>query len=168
MSEQLMLEEKKTKTCFFTGHRDIPRSDYMKIQEKLEPLVRQLIEEQGVEYFGVGGALGFDTIAAATVVKLKREYSKIRLVIVLPYHEYEANWPKEDKDLFKKITNSADKVVYIAKKYYHGCTYKRNRHLADYSAWGICFVERPTGGAAYTYNYAKSLGVTLYNLAMDG
>ena len=33
--------------------------------------------EQGYRYFGAGGALGFDTLAAQTVLELRSEYPDI-------------------------------------------------------------------------------------------
>ena len=53
----------KEKTCCFTGHRDIPSGAYQLIFKKTEEMVESLIQK-GYLYFGAGGALGFDTIAA--------------------------------------------------------------------------------------------------------
>lgn len=49
--------------------------------------LRKIIEEQikaGVVFYGAGGALGFDTIAAQTVLEMKNEYPQLRLILVLP------------------------------------------------------------------------------------
>ena len=51
------------KSCCFTGHRNIPAAEYAEIQKSLESELIQLIH-QGTRYFGTGGALGFDTMAA--------------------------------------------------------------------------------------------------------
>ena len=154
----------KDKTCFFSGHRDIPREKYPEVQEKLERTVEELIA-QGIQYFGVGGALGFDTLAALTVIKLKRQHPEIRLALILPYKDYGSNWSHKDRALAAQIIGRADKVVYTAERYYNGCMYKRNRHMAEQSGWCICYLERATGGTAYTVSYAKSVGVRIINLA---
>lgn len=156
----------REKTCFFTGHRDIPRERYPEIQRKLEKAVISLIDK-GVLYFGGGGALGFDTIASLTILRLKRRYPEIRLVLILPCKNHDFSWQGEDKELFEKIKSKADKVVYTAERYYNGCMYRRNRHMVDGSGWCICYQERPTGGTAYTVNYALSKGVRIINLADD-
>lgn len=52
----------KSKTRCFTGHRVLPRDKFLEIQERVEEEIIKFIEK-GVIYFGVGGALGFDTIA---------------------------------------------------------------------------------------------------------
>ena len=50
-------------TCCFTGHRRIPPEAVAPLRERLEAEIESLIR-QGVRYFGAGGALGFDTLAA--------------------------------------------------------------------------------------------------------
>ena len=154
----------RDKTCFFSGHRDLPQEKYVEVQEKIEQAVESLIA-QGVQYFGTGGSMGFDTIAALTVLKVKRRHPEIRLVLILPYHDYSSNWPPKGKRLFAQIASLADKTIYTSERYYNGCMYKRNRHMADQSGWCICYLERGTGGTAYTVSYAKSIGVQIINLA---
>ena len=156
----------RDKTCFFSGHRDIPFEQYPMIQKKLVKVTKSLIET-GVRYFGVGGALGFDTIAALTVLQLKRQYPNIRLVLILPCKNHDFIWQGKDKAVFEKIYSRVDKVIYTSEKYYDGCMYKRNRHMADSSAWGIVYLNRAAGGTAYTVSYARSVGVRIHNLADD-
>jgi len=157
----------RDKTCFFTGHRDIPPALYPVVQQKLERAVEELIGK-GVQYFGVGGAFGFDTLAALTVLQVKRRHPNIRLAIILPCQNHEFSWRGEDQAaLDEKIRTHADKIVYTAERYYSGCMYKRNRHMADSAAWGIVYLNRTTGGAAYTVSYAKSVGVRILNLAEE-
>ena len=65
----------KDKTACFTGHRKIPPEDFEEISRRLEKTLIPLIEK-GYMYFGAGGALGFDTLAAQTVLKLKTVYPR--------------------------------------------------------------------------------------------
>ena len=53
----------KDKTCCFTGHRKLPTEKLNKITDELEKTVIGLIAD-GYRFFGTGGALGFDTVAA--------------------------------------------------------------------------------------------------------
>lgn len=64
-----MEKNMKEKTCCFTGHRAIPARALPALAEELEQTLRRLIGE-GMRYFGAGGALGFDTLAAETVLRL--------------------------------------------------------------------------------------------------
>ena len=73
----------KIKTCCFTGHRKIPPAQYQKIAQRLKLEIEALIK-RCVVYFGVGGALGFDTIAAEAVLELRKKYPQIRLILVSP------------------------------------------------------------------------------------
>lgn len=154
----------KDKTCFFTGHRDIPLEKMPHIQKELEETVISLIE-RGIIYYGVGGALGFDTIAALTVIKLKAQYPQLRLVMILPCRNHHFSWQGKDIRVFEGIQAQADKVIYTADRYYNGCMYKRNRHMAEGSGYCVCYMARPTGGTAYTVNYARSMGVEIINIA---
>ena len=75
-----------TYTCCFTGHRNIPIDEYEKIEKRLEEEGVNLIH-QGVKDFWAGGALGFDTMAALMVLKLKKDFPHIRLLLALPCPE---------------------------------------------------------------------------------
>ena len=73
----------RVKTCCFTGHRIIPSGEKETIRNLLETAVEKAIQD-GYRFFGAGGALDFDTMAAQTVVRFKRQYPHIRLLLVLP------------------------------------------------------------------------------------
>lgn len=73
----------KTQTCCFTGHRQIPPQQNLKIYKCLKAEITNLIEN-GVVNFVTGGALGFDTLAAQTVLELRQRYAHIKLQLILP------------------------------------------------------------------------------------
>ena len=73
----------REKTCCFTGHRHLPEDQKPEITARLENAIVSLIHS-GYLYFGAGGALGFDTLAAQTVLRLRRSYPLIKLILVLP------------------------------------------------------------------------------------
>ena len=151
-------------TCFFTGHRTMPADP--EIQKRLEQEIITLIN-QGVRYFGSGGALGFDTAAALTVLKLKEDFPHIRLILVLPCKNQADSWNEKDKKIYHLILNQADKVVYTSEHYYAGCMHKRNRHLADHSGVCICYLTESKGGTAYTVAYARGKGLKVINIALS-
>ena len=153
----------KEKTCCFTGHRLIPRSEVPQIKKRLEQAIMDLINE-GVIYFGAGGALGFDTLAAQTILDLKEEYPQIKLILVLPCKEQTAKWKQRDIDMYEYIKSRCDKYVYTSEHYYDGCMQKRNRHLVDNSSFCICYLTHKRGGTYFTYNYAKDNNLTIINI----
>lgn len=66
----------KSKVACFSGQRILPK-DCTEIQSALESAITKLIE-QGVIFFGAGGALGFDMLAEETILKLKQKHPQIR------------------------------------------------------------------------------------------
>ena len=69
-------------TCCFTGHRVLSREELLHINRSLREVVKQRIEE-GYSCFAAGGARGFDTAAALTVLEMKRIYLLILIVFRL-------------------------------------------------------------------------------------
>ncbi len=151
-------------TCCFTGHRNIPVNQYEEIKITLKKEIIKLINN-GVHYFGTGGALGFDTIAAMTVLELKNEYPYIKLILVLPCHNQTCLWRKEDIAIYELIKSKCDKYVYTSDNYYKGCMMKRNKHLVDYSQYCICYCSEKKGGTAFTVNYANKKHLHIINIA---
>lgn len=156
--------DNKLKTCCLTGHRKILHENFEEISQRLEAVLVGLIE-RGYVYFGTGGALGFDTLAAQTVLKLKTRYPHIRLILVLPCENQTQLWKKEDKAVYEHIKENSDKVVYVSKIYFNGCMHKRNRCLVDGSSICVCYLIKKEGGTFYTVSYAKKKFLTVYNVA---
>lgn len=151
-------------TACFTGHREIPMLQKHSIVKQLRKTLVELIE-QGYCYFGAGGALGFDTIAAQTVLDLKETYPHIKLILVLPCKSQADNWSENDKRMYDYIMSKADKVRYTSEHYYRGCMHTRNRRLVDNSSVCICYLAKEKGGTAYTVKYANSKNLKIINVA---
>ena len=154
----------REKTCCFTGHRNIPVGEYQNIKRRLRETIKALAERD-VIYYGAGGALGFDTLAAQTVLNLKKRYPNIKLILVLPCLSQTRGWPTKDVEEYERIKTQADKVVYTSQQYTKGCMFKRNRHLVDNSGVCVCYLTRDSGGTAYTVDYAEKQGLEVINLA---
>lgn len=120
---------------------------------------------EGYLYFGAGGALGFDTMAAQTILKLQSTYPDIRLILVLPCASQTRGWSAADTEEYERIKALANKVVYVSQEYSRGCMFKRNRHLVDNSSVCVCYLSENRGGTAYTVNYAKTRDVAIINIA---
>ena len=154
----------KEKTVCFTGHRTIPMLKKWKIEKKLKETLEALIDN-GYCYFGAGSALGFDTIAAQTVLGLKKKHPEIKLILVLPCKNQTRGWEEKDVSVYESIIEQADKVVYTQEHYDRGCMFKRNRHLVDNSSVCVAYLTEEKGGTAYTVNYANQKGVKVINVA---
>ena len=155
----------KLKVACFSGHRKLP-PDCTKLQARLENAIVDMIN-RGVVFFGNGGALGFDQLAAETVLRLKEDYPHIRLVMVLPCppEQQSLKWNKEQKQRYFGILEQADKVRVLSPQYTNSCMLDRNRHMVNNSAYLICYLCRHTGGTFYTVNYAKQKGLKILQCA---
>ena len=164
MEQGSAVKDLRARTCCFTGHREIPLLRRHHIAKVLKQELEKLIE-QGVIYFGAGGALGFDTMAAQTVLSLKSKHPEIKLILVLPCHSQADRWSEEDRAVYEEIKLKADKVKYTSIEYTSGCMHKRNRHLVDNSSVCVSYMTKNTGGTAYTVDYARKNRVRVINLA---
>ena len=149
----------------FTGHRQIPEKDYALIEEKLEQTIVKLYNN-GIIRYCAGGALGFDTLAAETVLRLRDgSLPNLRLILVLPCLNQTKGWKAEDVVRYEETKRRANKVKYVSQEYTPGCMYKRNRHLVDGSSVCVCYQTQFRGGTAYTVNYARTHGLAIINMA---
>lgn len=157
-------------SCFFTGHRKIPDTERANVLRRLNAALLY-VYCNGVREFHTGGALGFDTLAAASIIDLKKQYPDVRLILELPYLNQDQKWDDKDKRFYRFILSEADEVNYAFKdkvfNYFEvsGYMYKRNRSLVSSSHYGITYYNNSgKGGTAYTFSLAKKAGCELINL----
>lgn len=149
-------------TCCFTGHRVIAKNDKAKLICDLEKTVEELIQK-GVKHFIAGGAVGFDTLAAKAVLKMKEKYDVI-LEIAVPCKNQDAKWSKKQQEEYQQILNSADKVTVLFDKYVTGCMHFRDAFMVDNSDILVAYYRGRQGGTQYTFLYAESRGLKVINL----
>lgn len=155
----------RQQTCCFTGHRDIPAQNISKVANRTEQYIRELIGK-GVRYFGVGGAIGYDTLAAQILFKMREaEYPGIKVILVYPFEGYTSRWSAEQQAVYRQILPYYNKRVCVADQPSKGAYLQRNRHLVDNSAYCISYCVKDTGGTAYTVKYAHSKGLIVMNTA---
>ncbi len=106
-----------------------------------------------------------DTLAAQTVLELKKDYPHIKLILVLPCRNQTRGWDEKDIAVYEAIKDKADKVVYTSEQYFNGCMQKRNRYLVDNSSLCICYLTKKNGGTAFTVGYALKNGLHIISIA---
>ena len=153
----------KELSCSFTGHRIIPSQDAAAVKERLYKAVSYLVKG-GYTDFLCGGALGFDMMAAIEVIRYKKENGNIRLILALPCKNWDSRWNSKSREIYKKIIEKADSVIYVSEEYTPYCMHKRNRYLIDNSKVCIAYYAGGGGGTAYTVKYAMDRGTQVYNL----
>lgn len=151
----------------FTGHRIIPQTVHARLKQRLrEEILRQI--GSGANIFRAGGALGFDTMAAQTVLELRESHPGIRLELILPCPEQSDRWKPLDAMVYEEIRRQADTVRVVSPFYYAGVLQQRNRELVRGAAVCIAYLtdsHTHTGGTAYTVAQALRAGADFVNLA---
>ena len=159
--------DKRSFTCCFTGHRNLPIGQeeeiWRRVYARLEPLL-----EQGVRYFGVGGALGFDTLVAEKLLALRESHLQIRIILVQPFPGYQSRWTPAQQARAAAVETLVDKVVVCCQTPSREAFLARDRHLVDGSSCCIAWCTRATGGTAYTLRYAQRQGLRVWNVAQIG
>lgn len=157
------MPEKET-CCCLTGHRDIPPTAYESVAAAFAAALERLYRE-GITTFYCGGALGFDTIAAVTLINKRPRFPGLRLVMVLPCPEQSDRWPAPSRALYRSILQKADEVITLSPVYTRDCMFERNRYMVEHSAVCLAYLRRRQGGSAYTVRYAEQKGLRILNLA---
>ena len=163
MDEILITEEQKRLTCCFTGHRNIIVSDALALSLRNE--IKKAYEI-GIRTFCAGGALGFDTLAARVVLRLREtELPDIKLSLVLPFYGQEQRWSLRDRERYSQLLSQADSVEYTGEHYTKQALFNRNRRLVARSSYCIAYLNAESGGTFFTVALAKKKGLTVVNLA---
>ena len=100
-------------TAFFTGHRKLSNKEEEYITEKLFQCISGAYTE-GYRSFYCGCALGFDTIAAYQVIRLRQLHPDVRLILAVPCKNQPDLWAEKDKAAYQKILDASDEIVILS------------------------------------------------------
>lgn len=137
------------------------------------PLLRNclidLIENHETTVFYIGGARGFDCIAAKVLIELKKERfadKKLRLILVRPHRNQDVRWHDTDIQFYRSLLNDFDDVMTIGDDYSDGCMKERNQYMIDMSQILISYVDgsRMHSGSQQTLNMARKKGIPIINI----
>lgn len=104
--------------------------------------------------------MGVDIEAGELVIKLKQEFSNIRLYCFQPYETQANNWTEDWRERYFNLLAAADWTYCLQPHYTKGCMHKRNREMVDRSSRLIAIHDGiASGGTAYTIQYAKEKGL---------
>ncbi|GAF14065.1 hypothetical protein JCM19045_3353 [Bacillus sp. JCM 19045] len=88
------------------------------IKKTLEKRIRSYVEE-GLEWVVTSGQTGVEQWAIDVVISLREsEYPELRLAVLPPFEQQEANWKDETKALYIERLAKADFVQCISKRPY--------------------------------------------------
>jgi uncharacterized phage-like protein YoqJ len=156
----------KNRTCFFTGHRRLATEKIEIIKKKTEENIERLIIDYDVKNFIAGGALGYDTLAAESVIEMRKKYPHIKLFLYLPCHGQSKKWPDVDKFRYRMIISRADEVLYVTESEYTAdCMHLRNMKMIKDSFFCIAFCIINSSGTGHTIKNAKAVNCNITNIA---
>ena len=159
-------------SCCFTGYRpekfpfdlDGSNPEYLEFENRLFEQVLILAKE-GCRTFYCGMAMGFDIIAAETVLAVKNAFSEpLKLICVLPFENQSYNFPNDWKIRFNSVLQKCDEKIILAEKYFTGCYQERNTYMVDNSDYVITWFDGQSGGTKNTIRYAKKIGRQIFNI----
>lgn len=151
------------KTCCFTGHRNIAKEDEKTLRTAIRQAVVQLLEE-GVTEFRVGGALGFDMMAADELFGLREGNPQLKVHIYVPCMQQDRFYSVEEKSRYHRQIQAADKILCVSKEYTRQCMLQRNQAMVNGSDVCVSYLRRQSGGTAYTVRYAQQKGCRILAL----
>ncbi len=153
------------KTCCFTGHRSVPPEISAAILKRAETVIRRLYD-RGYRYFGVGGAVGFDSQIAQLLFRLRKNvFQDIRVILVYPFEGYTKLWTAEQQWDHRQSLALYDKTVCVSDTPGRETFLARNRHLVNGSSVCVCYCVDESSGTGYTVRYAREKGLEIINLA---
>ena len=159
--------------CCFTGYRpakfpfelSVDNYDYIEFENSLLESIIKLISENCCIFY-TGMAMGFDIIAAESVLLLKkaRPDLDIKLVCVIPFEaqgeSYSDFWRKKYLDILKE----ADESIVLSHKYYSGCYQVRNKFMVDNCDYVLTWYDGKSGGTKNTLDYASKKQRQIFNV----
>ena len=107
--------------------------------------------------------MGFDLMAAETVLSLKGKYPDIRLIAVVPFRRQNCRWPSTERERYQRIISQADRVIVLSEYYFKGCLLRRNDFMLEHSCGVIAFITANlmVGHSTHVGRQEKSI-VNLY------
>lgn len=153
-----------SKICCFTGHR--PDKLYLD-DKKIKGLLASVIERsytEGYTSYISGMAMGFDILAAETVIDLRASYPDIKLICAIPYRGFERMRNKVEKERYNSILDKSSYVYYLSPKYSYSCFQFRNMWMVDRSQRVIAAFCGQSGGTKNTIDYAQKNGIEVVNI----
>lgn len=154
----------KAQSAAFTGHRYIPYSKYPVLKVTLRQHIKTLYA-QGIRNFYCGMAIGFDMLAAETVLSLRTELQGLILIAVIPYRKQSEKWSDTNRSRYNAILCKTDRTILLCENYYKGCLLRRNDYMLSHSCHIIAYFDgNNEGGTFYTCRKATELSIPIINI----
>ena len=154
-------------SCFFTGHRSFSFDADSAIVEKFRDTLADLAAD-GVTDFYAGGAVGWDSFCAMSVILLRSYYRNVKLHLILPCPPelQTAKWNERDKAEYNTILKFADDIEIVSDNYDKNCMKKRNARLASLGDICVCYYNEKDfrSGTGQTVRMAQKANKLIINM----
>ncbi len=149
-------------TVSLFGHRSLLNP--LSAEEHLEREVYKILKSQSYVNFLIGRTGEFDLMAALTIRRVMKTYSRINcsLTLVLPYQNSSV---ENNRDSFLNLYDEIEICPHSADVYYKSAFQVRNQNMVDRSDLVLCCIEHESGGAYQAVRYARQQKCQMINLA---
>ena len=141
----------------FFGHRRIDRLG--EIEEKLVPILKELILTKEYVEFYIGRNGEFDEFVASLIKRVQKQLGRgnSALILTLPYTVKDIEYYAEyyDEIVIPDVVGNAHPK---------GAITLRNKWMAEVCDLVICYIERKEGGAYSAVKYAKKIAKRVINI----
>ena len=151
-------------TVSFFGHREVDHLFH--VEEQLYELIRELLGSKEYVEFLVGRNGEFDQAVSSSIKRVKRDYRDDNCchTLVLPYITAEL---RENEDSFYDYYDDITICDSAQTSHFKAAIQVRNREMEDRSDLVVFYVQRESGGAYQTYQYALKQQKKIINLAEE-
>ena len=148
-------------TVSFFGHRAI--EEPLRIERRLENLIRKLLKENEYVEFLVGRDGEYDQLVSSAIRRCKREYRSDNSahIWVLPYATAEYRNHPED---YHAYYDEVEICEAAAGSHFKAAYQARNRAMVNRSHLVVFCIDHHSGGAWQTFQYAQQQGIPYINL----
>ena len=144
-------------TVSLFGHREI--GDLRQLENKLFPIVKNLMRENSYVTFLLGRNGEFDEYAASVIKRAQSDIGKEKsdIILVIPYKILAL-------DYYEKYYDSVIIPDCVYNAHPKSAISLKNRWMIENSDLVIVYVEKSVGGAYKAMKYAKTLNKKVINL----
>ncbi|MDR1620639.1 MAG: DUF1273 domain-containing protein [Clostridiales bacterium] len=156
--------QRKKHACAIDGirpHQLPPHEDVDAVLLVIENALRRSVFA-GYHTFKTSMTLGAELAAVEILLRLRREFSHIRVHGYLPCETQANNWPNAWRERYFNALARVDEVTYVSRRYHYGCTQATERLLLDQSGrllgiYGAHVEQNPP----YALTYAKKANMDI-------
>jgi uncharacterized phage-like protein YoqJ len=154
----------KRQSVAFTGHRSIYENKRQELRISVDNTIIDLYES-GYRNFINGMAMGFDLLAASAVIAMRKRFSDIKLIAVVPYRNQSERFSEYEQKRYQYVLQNADEVIVLRENFCNGCLLRRNDYMLAHSSGLVAYYNgKQKGGTFYTIRKANESGMPVINL----